>query len=74
MVLVAGLTLHARANDDKAFNDHTLNDKYGFHVLALSLDPSNTLGASNLSRSSGYHEFHGDGTLNGADTVSETEA
>ena len=31
MVLVAGLTFHARANDDKAFSDHTLNDKYGFH-------------------------------------------
>jgi hypothetical protein len=70
MVLVAGLTFHARANDDKTFNNHTLNDKYGFHVLALSLDPSNTLGASNPFAVSGYYEFHGDGTLNGADTVS----
>jgi hypothetical protein len=46
------------------------SDKYGFHVLALTLDPSNTLGASNPFAVSGYYEFHGDGTLNGADTVS----
>ena len=70
MVLAAGSTFRARADADEAFNNHTLNDKYGFHVLALSLDPSNTLGASNPFAVSGYYEFHGDGTLNGADTVS----
>jgi len=46
------------------------SDKYGFHVLALTHDPSNTLGASNPFAVGGYYEFHGDGTLNGADTVS----
>jgi hypothetical protein len=70
IVLVAGLTFSARADGDKAFNNHTLDDKYGFHVMALTLDPSNTLGASNPFAISGYYEFHGDGTLNGADTVS----
>jgi hypothetical protein len=69
MLLAAGLTFRTRAWD-KGFNNHTLDDKYGFHVLALSLDPSNTLGASNPFAVSGYYEFHGDGTLNGADTVS----
>lgn len=69
MVFAAGLTFRARAWD-KAFSNHTLNDKYGFHVLALTLDPSDTLGASNPFAVSGYYEFHGDGTLNGADTVS----
>jgi hypothetical protein len=68
-LLAAGLTFRARAWD-KAFNNHTLDDKYGFHVLALSLDPTFTLGASNPFAVSGYYEFHGDGTLNGADTVS----
>jgi hypothetical protein len=68
MVLAAGLTFRARA--DGGFNNHSLNDKYGFHVLALTLDPSDTLGASNPFAVSGYYEFHGDGTLNGADSVS----
>ena len=32
MVLAAGSTFRARADADTAFNNHTLNDKYGFHV------------------------------------------
>ena len=70
MAIAAGLTFRARADVDRTFDNHTLHDKYGFHVVALSLDPSNTLGASNPFAVSGYYEFHGDGTLNGADTVS----
>jgi hypothetical protein len=69
-VLAASVTFRARADEDKKFDNHTLNDKYGFHSLALSLDPSNTLGASDPFAVSGYYEFHGDGTMNGADTVS----
>jgi len=68
--LVAGLAFRARAAADNKFGNHTLNDKYGFHSLALSLDPSNTLGASDPFAVSGYYDFHGDGTMNGADTVS----
>jgi hypothetical protein len=75
MMVAVGLTLTFRARaqgngSDNAFSNRTLNDKYGFHVMALSLDPSNTIGASNPFAVSGYYEFHGDGTLNGADTVS----
>lgn len=62
---------HADGNGwSSSFTNQTLNDKYGFHVLALSLDPTNTFGASNPFAVSGYYEFHGDGTLRGGDTVS----
>ncbi len=80
MMLAACLTLTIRAraqgngNSHKVFSNQSLNDKYGFHVLALSLDPSNTLGASNPFAVSGYYEFHGNGTLDGADTVSRNGA
>jgi hypothetical protein len=79
MMLALGLTLtfRARAQQDtfaRPFNNQTLNDKYGFHVLALSLDPSDTTGGSNPFAVSGYYEFHGDGTLNGVDTVSRNGA
>jgi hypothetical protein len=74
MVLFACLTFRARADEDRTFTEHTLNDKYGFHVLALTLDPSDTLGGSNPFAVSGYYEFHGDGTLNGVDTVSRNGA
>jgi hypothetical protein len=53
------------------FNNASLNDRYGFHVLALSLGlPDVTLGPSNPFAVSGYYEFNGDGTLSGKDTVS----
>jgi hypothetical protein len=67
----AGLAFRARADADKTFNNKTLNDKYGFHVVALSLNPSDpnaptfgyTVGLSDPFAVSGYYEFHGDGTL-----------
>ncbi|GAC1440959.1 MAG: hypothetical protein NVSMB58_38060 [Terriglobales bacterium] len=74
LAVCLSLTFRARAQENgkpyNVFNIQSLNDKYGFHVLALSLDPSNTLGGSNPFAVSGYYEFHGDGTLDGADTVS----
>jgi hypothetical protein len=71
LTLLAGSAYRATASDtDDKFTNQTLNDKYGFHVLALSLDPTFTTGRSIPFAISGYYEFHGDGTLNGKDTVS----
>jgi hypothetical protein len=54
-----------------SFTDATLNDRYGFHTFAVFLNPSDTrLGASLPFTISGYYHFHGDGTLDGKDTVS----
>lgn len=54
-----------------SFTNATLNDRYGFHVLALRLNlPDMTTGASIPFAISGYYEFNGDGTLSGKDTVS----
>ena len=59
------------AQASNAFNNSTLNDRYGFHVLALSLNlPDVTTGKSIPFAISGYYQFNGDGTLNGKDTVS----
>jgi hypothetical protein len=56
------------------FTDATLHDRYGFHTFAVALEPSDTrLGASVPFAISGYYYFHGDGTLQGKDTVSTGE-
>lgn len=70
-LLVAGAVFHTKAQSS-GFSNQTLHDKYGFHVLALSLDPSNpaATGSARPFAISGYYDFHGDGTLNGVDTVS----
>lgn len=61
----------AEAQARNGFTDATLNDRYGFHVLALSLSlPDVTAGGSVPFAVSGYYEFNGDGTLSGNDTVS----
>jgi hypothetical protein len=61
----------AEAQARNGFTDATLNDRYGFHVLALSLGlPDVTTGSSYPFAVSGYYEFNGDGTLSGKDTVS----
>ena len=61
----------AEAQARNGFTNASLNDRYGFHVLALSLGlPDVTLGPSNPFAVSGYYEFNGDGTLSGKDTVS----
>jgi hypothetical protein len=53
------------------FTDATLNDRYGFHTFAVTLNPSDTrLGESVPFAISGYYHFHGDGTLDGKDTGS----
>ena len=74
LMFAAGLTLRARQRSvdasGKAFTNQILHDKYGFHTLALSFDATGTTGGSFPFAISGYYEFHGDGTLNGADTVS----
>lgn len=73
LLLATGLALRAKSQSYSGFNNDTLHDKYGFHVLALNLDlpDSNfTTGASFPFAVSGYYDFHGDGTLNGSDTVS----
>jgi hypothetical protein len=73
--LVAGLRFHVRAqrNDNTTFSNTTVNDKYGFHSLALMLGPKAKFGGSFPFAVSGYYEFHGDGTLNGVDTVSTAD-
>jgi hypothetical protein len=56
------------------FGNATLNDRYGFHTFAVTLNPSDTrLGESVPFAISGYYHFHGDGTLDGKDTVSRGE-
>jgi hypothetical protein len=56
----------------RGFSNASLRDRYGFHVLALSMDPANpTTGASFPFAISGYYHFNGDGTLYGKDTVSQ---
>src|SRR4051812_5294275 len=56
---------------EEYFNNASLNDRYGFHVLALSVDPSNpTTGASSPFAIAGYTYFHGDGTFDSKDTIS----
>ena len=53
-----------------AYRNAHLNDRYGFHTLALRLDLSNpTTGASAPFAISGYYQFNGDGTLIGKDTL-----
>ena len=53
------------------FSNATLNDRYGFHTFAVTLNETDTtLGASLPFAISGYYHFHGDGTLDGKDTVS----
>jgi hypothetical protein len=63
---------HIAPSDDTAdnFSNATLNDRYGFHTLALSLDTDPRTGPSYPFAISGYYYFHGDGTLDGKDTVS----
>jgi hypothetical protein len=69
MVLFATGALQAQARN--GFTNATLNDRYGFHVLALTLDlPNVTTGASVPFAVSGYYQFNGDGTMSGKDTVS----
>jgi hypothetical protein len=70
-ILLLIFTSGAEAQSRNGFNNATLNDRYGFHVLALSLNlPDVTTGASFPFATSGYYDFHGDGTLTGKDTVS----
>jgi hypothetical protein len=53
-----------------AYRNSHLNDRYGFHVMPLRLDPAApTAGASTPFAISGYYQFNGDGTLIGRDTV-----
>lgn len=53
-----------------AYRNAHLNDRYGFHTLALRLDTANpTAGASTPFAISGYYQFNGDGTLIGRDTL-----
>jgi len=47
------------------FNDATLNDRYGFHVIAVSAGKYSFAIA-------GYYQFFGDGTMLGRDVVSFT--
>ncbi len=55
----------------RSFNNASLNDRYGFHVLALGMNPANpTTGGSLPFAIAGYYEFMGDGTLSGRDVVS----
>ena len=53
------------------FNNASLNDRYGSHVVGVRVDPSNpTTGAGFPFAIAGYIHFHGDGTFDGKDTIS----
>jgi hypothetical protein len=69
---VQGVQSSEEAKDrGRQFTNATLRDRYGFHVLALAMDPANpTTGGSFPFAISGYYQFNGDGTLYGKDTVS----
>jgi hypothetical protein len=55
----------------RGFNNASLNDRYGFHVLALTMNPASPgTGGSFPFAIAGYYEFMGDGTLSGRDVVS----
>ena len=76
LVALCGAPQRVRAQEAREhsrhceFADATLHDRYGFHTFAVSLNPSDTrLGASVPFAISGYYYFHGDGTLDGKDTV-----
>src|SRR5690348_15242572 len=71
LLLSLGSAVRAGAQDRDDFSNESLNGRYGFHVLALSLNlPDVTTGASVPFAVSGYYKFNGDGTLSGEDTVS----
>jgi hypothetical protein len=61
LVLVSSRLLHAQVTN--TFTNATLNDRYGFHVVALHSN-------GQPFAISGYYQFNGDGTLSGKDTVS----
>lgn len=74
LLLAAGLAL--RAKSQSGFNNGTLHDTYGFHVLALHLEPTDPTASTGLTHPfaiSGYYNFHGDGTLHGQDTVVDSD-
>src|SRR5258708_2843433 len=54
----------SRAQVSNTFTNATLNDRYGFHVIALHSNGQPFAIA-------GYYQFKGDGTLSGKDTVSD---
>ena len=61
----------ARGGPRRVFTNASLNDRYGFHVLALTMNPANpNTGGSFPFAIAGYYEFMGDGTLTGKDVVS----
>ena len=67
----AAATARLEERHEPEFSDTTLNDRYGFHVLALRLTGSDvSTGGSRPFAISGYYHFHGDGTLDGRDHVS----
>lgn len=58
------LAVRTRAQVTNTFSNATLNDRYGFHVIALHSNGQPFAIA-------GYYKFNGDGTMAGSDTVSE---
>ena len=63
-VCVALLSSHlSHAQATSTFTNATLNDRYGFHVIALRSN-------GQPFAISGYYQFNGTGTLSGKDTVS----
>lgn len=54
----------SKAQTTNTFNNSTLNDRYGFHVIALHSN-------GQPFAVGGYYQFNGNGTLSGKDTVSE---
>jgi hypothetical protein len=60
-----------RGGPRRVFTNASLNDRYGFHVLALTMNPADpNTGGSFPFAIAGYYEFMGDGSLAGKDVVS----
>ena len=61
----------ARGGPRRVFTNASLNDRYGFHVLALTMNRADpNTGGSFPFAIAGYYEFMGDGTLTGKDILS----
>ena len=62
LTLFFSLLTHAQVTN--TFSNATLNDRYGFHVIAFHAN-------GQPFAISGYYQFNGDGTMSGKDTVSD---
>lgn len=75
LICLSVQSIYAQTNSSSTatFTNGILNDRYGFHTLALSVDLSSgnpSTGTGVPFAISGFYQFHGNGTLTGHDWVS----